>query len=122
VSSVSGVPCPAARARLGRQLAYWGCAPVGASIVSESAPPERKIDTRMRSDAGACAAAAAMPCSNAFGPRLAAPYTDSASPVACETNERRVSPVPAGIGIPGSTAGRPWPAWAAARRRSWVRE
>ena len=27
-----------------------------------------------------------------------------------------------GSGIPGSIAGRPWPAWAAARRSSWVRE
>jgi hypothetical protein len=76
----------------------------------------------MRSEAGAWAAAAAIPCSSAFGPRLAAPYTDSASPVARETKERRVSPVPAGSGMPGSMAGSPWPASAAARRSSWVRE
>ena len=94
---------------------------MGASIVSESAPPDRKIDTSTRSE-GACAAAAAMPCSNAFGPRLAAPYTDRARPVARETNERRVSPVPAGVGMPGSIAGRPLPASAAARRSNWVRE
>ena len=89
--------------------------------MSESTPPDRKIDTSTRSE-GACAAAAAMPSSNAFGPRLAAPYTDRASPVARDTNERRVSPVPAGIGMPGSIAGSPRPASAAARRSSWVRE
>lgn len=107
---------------MGRHCAYCGCALVGASSVKASAPPDRKIDTRIGSDAGAWAAAAAIPCSNAFGPRLAAPYTDSARPVARETNERRVSPVPAGSGMPGSIAGRPWPASAAARRSSWVRE
>ena len=79
------------------------------------------METSTRSE-GDCAAAAAMPSSNAFGPRLAAPYTDSARPVARETNERLVSPVPAGIGMPGSIAGSPWPASAAARRSSWVRE
>ena len=37
-------------------------------------------------------------------------------------NERRVRPVPAGSGMPGSIAGRPLPASAAARRSACERE
>jgi hypothetical protein len=37
-------------------------------------------------------------------------------------NDRRVSPVPAGSGIPGSIDGRPRPAWAIAARNASVRE
>src|ERR1700733_6834001 len=34
---------------------------------------------------------------------------------------RRLSPVPAGVGIPDSIAGRPLPAWATPRRRNEAR-
>src|SRR5882757_9963908 len=42
-------------------------------------------------------------------------------PALRERNLRRDSPVPAGSGIPGSIAGRPRPASAAALRNSWER-
>ena len=34
-------------------------------------------------------------------------------------NERRLMPVPAGSGMPGSIAGSPRPAWATPARSSW---
>src|SRR5882757_8937540 len=42
-------------------------------------------------------------------------------PALRERNLRRLRPVPAGSGIPGSIAGRPRPASAAAPRNSWAR-
>src|SRR4051794_7268347 len=67
-------------------------------------------------------AARATPSSNAPRPSFEAPYTDMASPAERSTKERRVRPVPAGVGIPGSIAGSPWPARAAAARKIWERE
>src|SRR3954463_7236791 len=68
------------------------------------------------------AAARATPSSKAPSPSFDAPYTDIARPAERRTNERRVSPVPAGAGMPGSIAGSPLPARAAAARMSWERE
>ena len=67
-------------------------------------------------------AAAAMPSSNAGKPSREAPYTASIAPTPRVTNERRDNPVPAGSGMPGSIAGRPRPASAAALCSSRERE
>src|SRR3954447_12045195 len=67
-------------------------------------------------------AARATPSSNAPRPSFDAPYTDIASPAERSTKERRVSPAPAGAGMPGSIAGSPLPARAARAGMSWERE
>src|SRR3954452_4697051 len=79
-----------------------------------------KTDTSTRCPGAT--AARATPSSNAPSPSFDAPYTDIASPAERSTNERRDSPVPAGVGIPGSMSGSPEPARAAAARSPWERE
>src|SRR5204863_3535993 len=106
-------------ASVGRYCAYFG-SPTGASRLIESTPPGMNTDTSTRCPGAV--AARATPSSNAPSPSFDAPYTDIASPAERSTKERRVRPVPAGVGIPGSIAGSPWPARAAAERRSWERE
>src|SRR5204863_3350532 len=106
-------------ASVGRYCAYFG-SPTGASRLIESTPPGMNTDTSTRCPGAV--AARATPSSNAPSPSFDAPYTDIASPAERSTNERRVRPVPAGVGIPGSIAGSPWPARAAAARRIWDRE
>src|ERR1700744_3055465 len=62
-----------------------------------------------------------MPRSKAESGIFDGPETASATPALRERNLRRVRPVPAGVGIPGSIAGRPRPASAATPRSSWAR-
>src|SRR3954468_9736167 len=119
VSSENAVPLLGASASVGRSCAYSG-SPTGARIDMESAPPGRKTETSVRW--GPPAAACATPSSNASAPRSRpAPYTESARPAERRRNERRLRPVPAGVGIPGSIAGSPAPARAAPARRNCER-
>jgi hypothetical protein len=106
-------------ARPGRSEGYWEW-PVGASMLSESSPPERNTDTRIASE-GPAAIASPIPCSRARGASAAPPYTVRARPAERTRKERRLSPVPAGSGMPGSIAGRPLPASAVAPRSTWAR-
>ena len=62
-----------------------------------------------------------MPSSKWRGESIEAPYTDSAAPAEASRNVRRSRPVPAGVGIPGSMFGSPFPATAAPRRSSAAR-
>ncbi len=62
-------------------------------------------------DAGP-ACARAMPSSNAIRETIEPPNTDSASPLPRVRKERRLRPVPAGTGMPGSMPRRPRPACA----------
>src|SRR6185503_6680488 len=68
------------------------------------------------------AAARAMPSSRSPSGSLLAPYTESASPAVRVRKVRRLRPLPAGRGIPGSMTGRPRPASATERRRIEARE
>ena len=56
--------------------------------------------------------ARAMPSSNAIRDSSEPPNTDSARPLPRARKERRLRPVPAGVGMPGSMPRRPRPAWA----------
>src|SRR3954471_24052622 len=118
-SSANGVVVAPSSPRVGRYDAYFG-SPTGASTLSESHPPGTKTETSTRPPGPE--AARAMPSSNAPIPSFDAPYTETASAAERSTKERRDSPVPAGTGIPASTAGSPSPARAAAARSSCERE
>jgi hypothetical protein len=101
-SSVNAVP-PVSLS-VGRRLRYrlsW----YGASTLSESIPPDRNTDTSTGCGPAVCAIAT--PSSRTCGARRSAPYTDSATPAVRSTNDRRLRPVPAGVGMPASTAGSP---------------
>src|SRR5215210_7276261 len=63
--------------------------------------------------------AAAMPSSSAIRESIEPPKTDNASPLERARNERRLRPVPAGTGIPGSIPRRPRPAWAFEKSSQW---
>ena len=102
---------------VGRSAWYAGSV-TGASRASVSRPPSRKTETSTVLSRAA-PIASAMPSSNARGASAPPPNTASASPLERARNARRESPLPAGIGIPGSIARKPLPA--AAWRRTVAR-
>ncbi len=114
------LPEPSVNPSVGRSSLYLASR-TGASTDSASQPPSMKIDTSTGWLGPEAAEACAMPSSKWRGLSIEAPYTDSAAPAVRSRNVRRSSPVPAGIGIPGSMFGRPLPATAAPRRSNCER-
>src|SRR5258707_531452 len=93
----------------GRRRATVGCDPWPAARAWREAT---RLGKNMEPTTWGGGEAGARPASKAERGSLVAPYPASARPALGERKVRRERPVPAGVGIPVSIAGRPLPACA----------